>query len=109
MQISVRFPVLEVDGMFVALVLGRAEAEFGDEVSLEPIDGNNENLASLFVAAVDSAPAHAIDGEVLALFGLTDTDSLVRSLERAYGTGLRASIPITIYTLADRPVEETAE
>lgn len=107
MHITVRCPVVEVDGTLVALVIGKAEAEFGDEVVVEAVQ-DGKTIAGLFVASVDTAPADTLAPDVLALFGATDVASFHSTLERTYGTGLPLTIPVTIYTLYDRPVEASA-
>lgn len=107
MQIVTRFPVVDVEGTLVTLTVGKPEAEFGDEVSVEAVF-DHKTVENLYVAGIDTAPAHEIVPEVLALFGLTDTESLVRLLSRKYGTALPATVPVTIYTFVDVPVEDIA-
>jgi len=105
MLITTRFPVIRVDDYHVAIEIGSPSAEFGDEVSVNAVH-DRKTLPSLFVAGVDTSPATKIVREVLEILGVESHEALVLRLERAYGTALPPDVPITIYTLYDRPVEE---
>jgi hypothetical protein len=106
-QIIARFPIVEVDNYLVAVVLGSPDAAFGDEVSLEDAH-SRRRYESLFVAGVDTLPASAVAPEVLDLLAAPSPEEFVRRLSRVYGTSLPLAVPVTLYTLYDRPVEEDA-
>lgn len=104
MQITTRFPVLEVDGMLVTACIGNPEAEFGDAVTLHA-KNDAADIEGLFVAGVDTSAISEVADEVCALFGFSNSIALREGLERAYGTGLPLGLPLTIYTLSEAPVE----
>lgn len=105
-QVTARMPIVETDGTLVTVVVGKPEAEFGDEVNVEAVF-DRKRFESLYVASVDTSPANEIAPDVLALFGMLTVYDLLALLERRYGTGLPHDVPLTIYTFVDQPVEES--
>lgn len=106
--ITARFPVVEVDGLLVAVAIGSATAEFGDTATLTAAY-DRRRFENLTVLGVDTLPADEVIEEVLDLFDLKTPSDFVDALSRVYGTGLPTHVPVTIYTFSDRPIEEYDE
>lgn len=104
MQIESRFPVVDVDGTLVTVAIAKPQAEFGDAVTLHA-EFDDRVFPNLYVAGIDTAPAHEVAQEVLDLFGIRDTSRFLDLLVTRYGTGLPDTVPVTIYTLVTDPVE----
>lgn len=104
--ISTRVPIGRDGTTLIVLALGSAVAEFGDEVRVES-GFDNKLYGERYVAGVDTAAIRDLAPEVTALLGIEKWQFHSR-LELFYKTGLSFDQEVTIYTLYDRPVEETA-
>ena len=117
MQITTQYPVVAVreNGQtdYVVVVLADRlvpPADFGAVVTLDaPMGRVRTNIWPLYVAGVDTLPASEIANDVLTLLGATSTLDFVQRLSRVYGTALPVTVEVTLYTLYDRPVEESAQ
>lgn len=102
-QLSVLFPLVEVDDFLVAVLVGQPTCEFGDAVTLV---AGKQSVGRRYILGVDCLPANELDEEFLALFKFRTPDEFVEALSRTYGTAFGPTVLVTIYTLYDRPVEE---
>lgn len=103
-----RLPIVRWEEYRVALVVGEADYEFGDFAGIVE-DVPRGGVVGGYVIGVDTIEVRHIAPEVASLFGFRDSADLLAGLSRVYKTGLSDGIRVTIYTLADRPVESWEE
>jgi hypothetical protein len=106
-MLTVFYPVVRVDDLYVAVSVGAPEVEFGDTTDLRD-KYNKTTVEDLTVVGIDVLPADEVAQEVLDLLGARSVEDLVRGLSRSHGTSFSTSIPVVIYTLSVLTLDQLA-